>query len=192
MHGSSATWAVSSALLELPHQKPQLSRARWAAAAHVWHFPACFGFYPVMYSYLQVCKYAVAFFSRGIQTFTCDVLNSFVLGRWEEGSGATEVMILSDGLNADLRCRTSDGVLLKSESWLCHGIVLWPQERQVHFLSDFLHVRKGGQDIFRAVLDKCCEDWMLAWYFEKIGEVFWKCFADTDSVIHVHEDSLVC
>lgn len=132
-------------------------------------FSCLVGFYPVMYSYLQVCKYAVAFFSRGIQTFTCDVLNSFVLGRWEEGSGATEAMILSAGSNADLRCRTSDGVLLKSESWLCRGIVLRPQERQVHFLSDFLHVRKGGQDIFRAVLDKCCEDWLV-----NAGMVFWK------------------
>jgi len=33
---------------------------------------------------------------------------------------------------------------------------------------------------------------MLTRYFENTGEVFWKCFADTDSVTHVHKASPAC
>lgn len=80
------------------------------------------GFYPGVYSYLQLCKDAGAFLSRVVPAFTCDLLNSHVPGRWEEGSGAIEAVVSSDGLNADMRCRTDDGALLSRKAVSVMGL----------------------------------------------------------------------
>lgn len=79
----------------------------------------------------------------------CAILNTCALGRWEEGSGAAGSKILCDGL--------WDTEPVMEHSWrLKAAFVLWPQDRQVHFPSDFC--MRGYQGIFRAVLDECCED----------------------------------